>query len=292
MKRPTVLCAGLVTVDFLYELPSYPKAGEKHRAEAATTRTGGGALNAAAAIAALGGKAMLAGSIGDDMLGTVVREEVARLGIDGSCLEVRPGVPTARSAVVLTADGERTVVNHRDPRLFETPLSSIPEFDAILMDTRWPAAAKPLLQTACAGQKPSVIDAEAPLADVEDLLPLASHVAFSEQGLEDFTSSSDADGLTQAVQRLNTWVCVTRGPQPVLYHDGQKTEQVAAFPVTTSDTLGAGDVWHGAFALALADGIPPVESITFANAATALKLKRGDHPPRAEEVRTFIAQRS
>jgi sulfofructose kinase len=61
---------------------------------------------------------------------------------------------------------------------------------------------------------------------------------------------------------------------------------VPAFVVTAVDTLGAGDVWHGAFALALAEGEDEPAAVRAASAAAAIKVTRhggrAGAPTRAE----------
>ena len=47
-----------------------------------------------------------------------------------------------------------------------------------------------------------------------------------------------------------------------------------AFNVMAIDTTGCGDVFHGAYAAALARGLPLVDRIRFASAAAALKATR------------------
>jgi len=106
----------------------------------------------------------------------------------------------------------------------------------------------------------------------EAALKLASHVAFSEQGLEDFSGQSDPlEGLKFAATELNAWVCVTRGPLPVMCCHGAESYEVPAFSVKTVDTLGAGDAWHGAFALGLARGLVERDAVRQANAVAAIK---------------------
>lgn len=289
---PHVVCAGVITVDHVFHLPAHPEQGQKHRASATKMVVGGCALNAAAAIARLGGKVSLAGAIGDDMLGTFVRQELQRLGIDGRLLATVKEAPTAQSAVFVTPDGERTIVNYRDDRLFAQSLQ-IPAdlgFDAVLADTRWQAGAHALLEAARAAGKTAVVDAEAPLAGLDHMLQLATHIAFSEQGLADLTGAADAAGLAAASSRLKTWVCVTRGPQSVLAHDGGGMEETPAFRVEAVDTLGAGDVWHGAFALALASQQPVAGALRFANAVAALKTSRTGNLPTMDEAETFLKE--
>ncbi|MDP5219042.1 PfkB family carbohydrate kinase [Ruegeria sp. 2205SS24-7] len=274
MSRTTVICAGLVTVDVLYFVDGPLIEGKKQRAHQAQMFAGGGALNAAVAVAALGGHAILAGAIGDDVFGSFIRQELAQLGIDDSLLVTVPGIASAHSAILVSAAGERTIANFRDDHLFLDPPPQNLCFDAVLVDTRWRAAAAELLPAARAVGKPGVVDAEAPLAGVEDLLPLASHVAFSEQGLKDFTGVSGPDGLETASRRLQTWTCVTRGPRSVLYHDGERLDESPVVSVVAKNTLGAGDVWHGAFALGLGEGLAVTDAMRKASAAAGQSVQR------------------
>jgi len=269
---PHVLCAGLITVDFLYHTAHFPVEGTKMRASAAQMVAGGGAFYAASAVAALGGQASLAGAVGEDALGAVVRAELAARGIDGTFLRDCPGVGTARSAIIISAGGERTVVNHRDDALFAEAPGVPPAFDAALADTRWPLGALALMQAARAAGRPGVLDAESPVRLAEQALRAASHVVFSEQGLRDYAGACDAGAVADVARGLGVWAAVTRGERPVLWHDGQKAGEVATFAATAIDTLGAGDVWHGAFALALARGLAEPEAARYANAAAAIKV--------------------
>ena len=64
---------------------------------------------------------------------------------------------------------------------------------AVLADTRWPEAAEVVLAHAREIGCPGVLDAEAPVP--ARLVELASHVAFSVQGLREFTDSDLLDGF-------------------------------------------------------------------------------------------------
>ncbi|MBX9874054.1 MAG: sugar kinase, partial [Beijerinckiaceae bacterium] len=67
-----------------------------------------------------------------------------------------------------------------------------------------------------------------------------------------------------------------------------------AFAVAAVEPLGAGDVWHGAFALALAEGQGERAAIRFASAAAAIKCTRfggRSGAPRRQEIEAFLAQR-
>jgi sugar/nucleoside kinase (ribokinase family) len=291
----SVVCAGLATVDMLLHVPDPIIAGAKHRARDSAITTGGSAANAAAAVARLGGHALIAAVIGDDMFGEMLRADIAAMGADDALVQVRAGLPTPRSAVLIDAAGERTIVNHRAPELHGggLPLPDPFPFGAALCDTRWPAGAADLMRAARGAGVPAVLDAEAPVRHAEDALRHASHVAFSEQGLEDFAGGADGAALRRAQADLGVWVCVTRGGAPVLVHDGSGITEIATFSITPVDTLGAGDVWHGAFTLALAEGRDERDAVRRANGAAALKSAthggRRAIPDRAQ-LEAFLAR--
>jgi sulfofructose kinase len=70
-------------------------------------------------------------------------------------------------------------------------------------------------------------------------------------------------------------------------HDSQPRHH-PAFPVTTTDTTGCGDVFHGAYAAALAAGQEVNERIVFASAAAALRASQGGFPDRSA-VEAFLS---
>ena len=68
-----------------------------------------------------------------------------------------------------------------------------------------------------------------------------------------------------------------------------------AFDIIPVDTLGAGDVWHGAFALALSEGMSEEQAIPFASAAAAIKCCRTggrEGAPNRQEVLQFLKEKS
>ncbi|MEO9826368.1 MAG: PfkB family carbohydrate kinase [Paracoccaceae bacterium] len=272
---PDVLCAGLIAVDLVFEIDDLPIKGTKNKALSSRMITGGGALNAASAISSLGGKASLAGVIGDDIFGRFLQDVFERRDIDDRFVHVKKGAATSRSANLISPDGDRTIINHRDTALEPDALDIPPNFpfDAALIDTRLPEAALQIVQAAKHHGKPAIIDAEAPIADAISALKEASHVVFSQQGLADFSGEGPA-ALEQAARQLGGWCAVTRGALPVLCHDGQQLFEVPVCAVDALNTLGAGDVWHAAFTLALAKGCLEVEAVHWANAAASLKVAR------------------
>ncbi len=272
----TVLAAGVAVIDFIFRLDDVPEPGRKYRAREAMIVGGGCAANAAVTVARLGGHAVLAARLGDDMIGDMVLEGLADEKVDCALVKRLAGRRTSYSSVVVDGDGERHIVAFRDEAMdFGSDWlerAAMPEFGAALADTRWPQGARVLMERARQRGVPGIIDGEAPVREASEALEIASHIAFSADGLADFSGSSDPEaGLRQAAGETGAFVCVTQGENGVLWWDGEAVRRVPAFAVDTVDTLGAGDVWHGAFALRLAAGAPEPEAIRYANAVSALK---------------------
>ena len=261
---------------------------------------GGPAATAAVTVARLGGQALIAARLGDDDIAGLIAAELEAYGVDCRLLRRFAQHRSSLSAVILDQAGDRLIVNYLDPDLPADP-AWLPEpasFDvtAVLTDTRWPEGAAAMLNAARLAGLPAVLDADKPIALDSPLLTAATHVAFSVEGLADCTGLTDpAQGLARVGQLTDAWLCVTLGADGVSVQAGDSQQHVPAFQVTVKDTLGAGDVWHGAFALALAEGAQESAAIHFASAAAALKTQRHGGRrgvPVRDEVDQFLSERN
>ena len=273
-----VLVVGVAVVDFMLAVDAFPAAASKYRARDGAVVGGGCAANAAVAIARLGGRARLAARLGDNPIGDLIAADLAEEGVDISLLHRTTGARSSFSSVLVDPAGERQIVNFRGEGLTDDPgwIGKCPPVQAVLADTRWSAGAVRALDLARNWGVPGVVDAEAPMDAA--VLGAASHVAFSRQGLFSFTGGDElVPALLGAGARLPGWVAVTDGAHGTFYldrrcaPDGGKVAHVPAFEVEVKDTLGAGDIWHGAFTLALAEGQSEAAAVRFASAAAALK---------------------
>jgi len=241
---------------------------------------------------------MLASRLGSDQVAEMIAAGLEADGVDCTMLKRFEGRRSSFSSVFIDQAGERQIVNFRDPELpMEAGwlLAALPDdFDAALADTRWPDGAEVLMRTARERGVPGVLDGEAPIREAEAALHLASHVAFSAQGLRDWAEHEDLDAaLNDVAAETGAFVCVTDGAKGVIWRHGTASGFEPAYAITPLDTLGAGDVWHGAFALRLGEGASPPEAIRFASAVAAIKCTRtdgrGGYPTRAE-TETFMKE--
>jgi sulfofructose kinase len=108
----------------------------------------------------------------------------------------------------------------------------------------------------------------------EQLLPLTDHAVFSEPALKGFAGSPGDDALASLARFNCRVIAVTRGREGVSWYQDGHLKRLAAHPVDVVDTTAAGDVFHGAYAIAIGGGLGIAEAMAFASAAAALKCTR------------------
>lgn len=271
----TVISIGIVVVDEVFSIADRLVPGEKHRAGALRSVIGGNAANASLAMARLGGDVRLIARFGNDEAGRSLWTRLTAEGIDLAGSARIAGRQTSRSAIVIEPEGSRTIINHVDPTMPDQPdwlPHSLPAGTAaVLGDTRWETGAAHLFRLAREHGLPTVFDGDRKPVN-EALIALATHPVFSAQGLREWSGERDlAAALRKLGAKAGKFAAVTDGADGVRYIADGAIGHVPAFPVRAVDTLGAGDVWHGAFALALGEGQALLPAMRFANAAAALK---------------------
>lgn len=276
-----LICLGHAVLDHVYRIEAFPPVPVKLRALAALAAGGGMAATAAVAAARLGGRVAFWGRVGDDPAGETIRAGLAAEGVGIGALRRIPGAVSSTSAIIVDAAGERLIVNHRGERLDADPswlpLAEVATADAVLADLRWPEGALALFQAARASGVPTVLDIDAdPGRMLADLLRLADHAVFSSVGLGEFAPGADpVDALAAARAAGARQAGVTQGADGFLWLDaGGAPHRQPGFAVRAVDTTGAGDAFHGAYALAIGERRTVAQAARFAAAVAALKCTR------------------
>jgi len=299
MKR--VICTGLAVLDHVFYLPEIPKNPIKSFATNYQSVGGGNAATAAVAISRAGGQAVFWGNLGDDSNGDIILSELEGFGVDVNDVSRLKGLKSGVSSVLIDNAGERLITNYTDRQLIKKadwlPLGKLVESNVVLADLRWQEGALKILRRARELGIPGILDADlAPEGLNEEVIKNATHVLFSQPALNEFTKGKSILEALHCVAEINRgWAGVTEGSSGTRWLDNGKLRHVPAFEVKSVDTLGAGDVFHGVFALSLAEGHLENFALIRASAAAALHCsKSGGRKtiPLRKEIETFIRQRS
>jgi sugar/nucleoside kinase (ribokinase family) len=299
---PRILCIGIPVRDLTFRVEAVPERGSKANATHLAEICGGNALNAAIAIARLGGRVAFAGPMGEasETSSGFILDRMAAEGIETSQIVRMPDVTTPVSAIIIDVTGERTLTIYRDPALWTVKLPHADELladcRAVLVESRCASFCADLCTEARRRGIPVIVGVDRAMSLQDGLLTAASHLLFaSEQVQETAGIADDGQALRRLTQLTPAFLAATRGPRGTIWlNETGALEETPAFPVQAVDTLGAGDVFHGAFTLRLAEGGGLREALQFAAAAAALKCTRhggGQSAPQRIEVEAFLQSR-
>lgn len=292
-----IACVGITVLDRIWYLTDLPKEGGKYVAGDYKEVGGGPAATAAVAAARLGAQVDFIGRVGDDDTGNRLLAELEEYGVNTRYMRIIKGARSSQSAVLVDGAGERIIANYPSPDLPASAdwLAAIDfgQWDAVLADVRWHDGAKQAFTLARAKGVPTVLDADVTPQDIGELVALSDHAAFSAPGLARLTGTSDAPVALKKAQTLtNGHVYVTQGAQGCLWLENARLHHLPALHVDVVDTTGAGDVFHGALAVSLAQNNATEEAIRFASAVAALKCTRpGGRAgiPDCDQTRSFLS---
>ncbi|MBM6636044.1 sugar kinase [Leclercia adecarboxylata] len=292
-----IVCVGITVLDRIWYLDDLPKEGGKYVAKDYTEVGGGPAATAAVAAAKLGAEVDFIGRVGDDDTGRRLLAELESLGVNTRYTRVVKGARSSQSAVLVDASGERIIANYPSADLPATAdwLKEIDfsQWDSVLADVRWHEGAKQAFTLARQQGVPTVLDADVTPQDIAELVALSDHAAFSAPGLKRLTRiDNPLDALKKAQTLTNGHVYVTQGREGCYWLEKGELCHQPGYAVEVVDTTGAGDVFHGALALSLAQQMPSSEAVRFASAVAALKCtKPGGRAgiPDCDQTRSFLS---
>jgi sugar/nucleoside kinase (ribokinase family) len=224
-------------------------------------------------------------------------EQLAHEGIETRHIVHVPGAVTPLSAIMIDPTGERTIVTYRDPELWKVKLPPADELlegcDAVLTESRCAEFCTDVCAEAVRRGIPVIVDVDRAMSLREGLLTASTHLVFSSEPLQETAGCNDEGEALRKIAKLTpSFLAGTRGPRGTIWLDKHgELQETPAFPVHTVDTLGAGDVFHGAFTLAITENQELRQALRFASAAAALKCTRFGGPlaaPQRLEVEELL----
>ncbi|MFJ9896104.1 PfkB family carbohydrate kinase [Streptomyces sp. NPDC091280] len=250
--RPAGLFVGLCTLDVIQLVDHPPGADEKLTARDQLVAAGGPAANAAVAFAHLGGTAALLTAIGRHALGAAATTDLNASGVTVTDLAAHSLEPPAVSSVLVTeATGERAVASTNATRHRLAPPDDLDALlaacDIVEFDGHHMELAVATARAARAAGRTTLFDGGSWKPGTETLLPFIDVAVCS----ADFHPPG-TDTLRFLRQQGVAWSAVSAGAAPIVWAAPDAEGTVDVPTVRVADTLGAGDVLHGALAHHLA----------------------------------------
>jgi sugar/nucleoside kinase (ribokinase family) len=263
------LFVGLCTVDIAYVIEGFPGRNQKLTALSQELTAGGPATNAAITFSFLGGASSLTTAIGHHPLTSVIRRDLQK-----SCVHVQDiapelvHAPPLSSIFVHAPTGERSVVSANAAAYsklqYDTSSMALPDTQIVLVDGHHMplcvAAAKAAHQVGVC----VVFDGGSWKTGTSDLLPFIDVAICSEDFLPPGISASE-----EVMQYLSAsgirMIAITRGSQPIRWSSGNRRGEISIRSIQPKDTLGAGDIFHGAFCWAYVGGYEFPRALEFAS---------------------------
>ena len=281
--RKPIVIVGSVTMDMVSRAPQIPRIGQTVIGTGFETTPGGKGANQAVAAARLGYPVQMVGMVGEDVYGQALLDNLTRSGVDASRMRRVPG-PSGLAPIFLAENGENSIIvvpganGKVDPAFvdeheallrsagmvlcqLELPMETLNHTLALcarlgvpaMLDPAPAAALAPAVWDQIAWFTPNETEAAFYLQDGAD--PEAAAKELLARGLQGVVLKRGSEGAYVAVA-------------------GGKAGWVRPFAVEAVDTVGAGDCFNGAFAVALLEGNDPWTAARVANAAAALSVTR------------------
>jgi sugar/nucleoside kinase (ribokinase family) len=249
------LFVGLVTLDLVYQAERLPTSNQKIVAADYTVSAGGPATNAAVTFEHLGGVATILGVLGRHPITQLILADLQQVGVTIADLAPDyPEPPSVSSVIVTAATGERAVVsinavNNQVTRA-SIPIDCLQDTDIVLIDGHQMKVGQEVAQQAKSQGIPIVVDGGSWKPGFESVLSLTDYaicsVNFRPPGCE------NAEDVMAYLSRLGVpQIAITQGDRSIQYREKNRSGWVDVPAIKAVDTLGAGDIFHGAFCFAI-----------------------------------------
>jgi ribokinase len=302
--RKPIVVVGSINMDLVARTPKIPLAGQTLTGTDFATTSGGKGANQAVAVARLGYPVQMVGCVGEDVFGQALLDSLASAGVETTGV-AQVGGPTGIAQILVDGKGENSIVvvpganGKVDCAAIDKHAALIGSAGMVLCQLELPQETVSHLLVLCkAAGVPVMLDPapaaplpEATWSQVAWLTPNASEAAFCLGH-----KASAEDGAVELLRKGVQGVVLKRGSEGAYVAvAGGDAAWIKPFHVEAIDTVGAGDCFNGAFAVALLEGKDPWVAARFASAAAAISVTRrgaqASMPSRAE-VDAFLAKQT
>ncbi len=245
------LFIGLITLDFIYLAESPPKNNQKIVAIDYTVAAGGPATNAAVAFSHLGNQATVLGVLGSHPMTELIREDLGKYRVAIADLHLTTTITVPVSSIIVTqTTGERAVISINAVKTQVTSQSMPPDIwqnvAIVLIDGHQMEVSREIAAIAKTQNIPIVIDGGSWKPGFEKILPFVDY-AICSANFHPPNCHTTAEVFTYLGSFDIPHIAITHGEQPIEYISEGNPGVVSVPQIASVDTLGAGDIFHGAF---------------------------------------------
>ncbi|PMB52040.1 ribokinase [Fischerella thermalis CCMEE 5201] len=247
------LFVGLVTLDLIYLAQSPPRNNQKIVAADYTVAAGGPATNAAVTFSHLGNQSEVLGVVGSHPMTQLIRGDLEKYQVEITDLgSATTNPPPVSSIIVTQASGERAVISINAVKTQANSQAIPPDIlqnvDIVLIDGHQMTVGIEIAQTAKANNIPVVIDGGSWKPGFDKLLPFVDY-AICSANFHPPNCQTQEQVFTYLSEFGIPHIAITHGEQPIKYliQETGASGFVNVSKTTAVDTLGAGDIFHGAF---------------------------------------------
>lgn len=264
------LFVGLTTLDLIYQASQLPDSNQKIVAMDYTVSAGGPATNAAVAFNHLGNQATVLSVVGAHPIGHLILTDLQKQGVNLADLHsARSEPPPVSSIIVTQATGERAVISinaiNTQATSDQIPCQilqamELQDIDIVLVDGHQMEVGRSLAQQAHSCNIPVVIDGGSWKPGFETVLPFVTY-ALCSANFQPPDCHSESDVMSYLSQFNIPYTAITHGEKPIVYRDRTQVGSIPVPAIQAVDTLGAGDIFHGAFChfILQTDFVPALE---------------------------------
>ncbi len=245
------LFVGLVTLDFIYQVQYFPTSNEKIIASDQLILSGGPATNASVAFSSFDNEAILLGVFGCHPLSCLIRSELANYPL--KLIDLAPDFshsPSVSSIIVTSSTGERAAISVNATKCQASP-TVIPDqilnnINIILIDGHQMAVSEEIARQGKAKNIPIVMDGGSWKNGYEKILPYVDYAICSANFYP--PNCHTQEDIVAFLKSFNIpYIALTQGEKPIKYWEEKAQGEILIPKVNVIDTLGAGDIFHGAF---------------------------------------------
>ncbi|MBP0017916.1 MAG: sugar kinase [Cyanobacteria bacterium SBLK] len=245
------LFVGLMTLDFIYLVRQFPQPNEKIVASDYLSSAGGPATNAAIAFAALGKSARVLGVLGKHPNAGIIRDDLQQHRVQLSDLEDdRSESPPVSSVIVTEGTGDRAVISLNAVKSRATPDRIPPSIlagvDVVLIDGHQMDVGEAIAKEANTRGIPVVIDGGSWKEGFDCVLPFVDYAICSANFYPPACQTAEEVFAYLAAFSI-PHIAITNGEKAIRYWSDRDRGSISIPSVKVVDTLGAGDIFHGAF---------------------------------------------